>query len=38
MTLYGWDGSDYDFGRGLTAARIKTFRAAGISFATFKST
>ncbi|MBL6277933.1 hypothetical protein JMF97_17400 [Micromonospora fiedleri] len=38
MTLYGWDASDYDVGRGLTTGRIRDARAAGISFMTYKGT
>lgn len=38
MTIFGCDLSDYDAGRGLTPARVRTFRGAGISFLTHKST
>ncbi|MDW3850556.1 hypothetical protein NMK34_28480 [Micromonospora sp. BRA006-A] len=38
MTLFGWDASDYDVDRGLTADRIREARAAGIDFMTYKGT
>ncbi|MEV6694766.1 hypothetical protein AB0M35_25150 [Micromonospora sp. NPDC051196] len=38
MTLYGWDASDYDVGRGLTVDRVRDAREAGISFMTYKGT
>lgn len=38
MTIYGCDLSDFDADRGLTPAKVRTFRAAGISFLTHKST
>ena len=38
MTLFGWDASDYDVDRGLTADRIRDARAAGIAFMTYKGT
>ncbi|MFY1625320.1 hypothetical protein ACN268_19275 [Micromonospora sp. WMMD735] len=38
MTLFGWDASDYDVGRGLTAHRVRAARVAGIDFMTYKGT
>lgn len=38
MTLYGWDASDYDVGRGLTVDRVKAAHPLGIDFMTYKGT
>ncbi|WP_406071596.1 hypothetical protein [Micromonospora sp. NBC_01638] len=38
MTLYGWDTSDYDVGRGLTRARVAAASGLGIDFLTSKGT
>jgi len=38
VTLFGWDTSDYDVGRGLTPARVKDAAGLGIQFMTSKGT
>ncbi|MFC4105024.1 hypothetical protein ACFOX0_03595 [Micromonospora zhanjiangensis] len=38
MTLFGWDTSDYDVGRGLTRARVTDAAGLGITFLTCKGT
>ncbi|MFI9639323.1 hypothetical protein ACIG87_04520 [Micromonospora sp. NPDC051925] len=38
MTLYGWDTSDYDVGRGLTSSRVTAAAGLGIAFLTSKGT
>lgn len=38
MTLFGWDTSDYDVGRGLTPARVTDAAGLGIDFMTCKGT
>ncbi|MFC7547574.1 hypothetical protein [Plantactinospora sp. GCM10030261] len=38
MTIFGWDTSDYDVGRGLTPDRVRAAAGLGIQFLTAKGT